>query len=212
MSHQWLTAVRRSLVALATALALLVLVPTAGYAAPPDVRKPSPDLTASWWQTFLALPASSVERCDLGTGPVVFLGGTSGGTTTRSCTIPAGKSILVPLINVECSQAEENGDSYAQLKQCAHNFQKDFTNLSFVIDGTPVKPLQNLRVQSKLFRFTSVQGNAFGVVPATNTISVSDGHWALIQPLSPGQHTISFGGSYPPGPFNTQVTYHLTVR
>src|SRR5688572_14977685 len=111
MSRHWLTAVRRSLVALATALAFLVLVPTAGYAAPPDVRKPSPDLTAGWWQTFLALPASSLERCDLGTGHVVFLAGTSGGTTTRSCTIPAGKSILVPLINVECSQAEGNGDS-----------------------------------------------------------------------------------------------------
>jgi len=34
----------------------------------------------------------------------------------------------------------------------------------------------------------------------------------LIRPLPPGTHTISFGGSYPPGKFSTLATYTITVK
>jgi hypothetical protein len=65
-------------------------------------------------------------------------------------------------------------------------------------------------VQSQPFAFSSVANNVFGIPPGTSG-SVSDGYWALIGPLAPGTYDVSFGGSYPPASFSTDVTYHLTV-
>lgn len=141
----------------------------------------------------------------------MFLAGTvTEGTAARTCTIPAGKSILVPLINVECSTAEGNGTTPAELRACAAGFANDFTGLSLTIDSVPIPDLFNFRVQSQPFAFNAVAGNVFGI-PVGGSLSVADGYWALIGPLSPGTHTVSFGGSYPPGPFTTGATYNLTV-
>jgi hypothetical protein len=198
------------LVAVSVLLVSLLLAPTAAVAAPPQVKKPPPPLTALWWQTVLSISGNPLDRCDLGTRDVVFLAGTTGGAATRSCTIPAGSSILVPLINVECSTAEGNGDTPAELRACARGFVEQFSDLSLTIDGVAIADLRRFRVQSPVFQFTAAEGNVFGV-PAGTTRSVADGFWVLIRPLSPGTHTISFGGAYPPGPFTTFVTYTLTV-
>jgi hypothetical protein len=201
--------VLRSL-AVGVILAVLLLGPTAAMAAPPAVRKPPPPLTALWWQTVLSIPGDSLDRCDLGTRDVVFLAGTTGGAATRSCTIPAGTSILVPLINVECSTVEGNGDIPAELRACARGFAEQFTDLSLTIDGVAVADLQRFRVHSPVFQFTAAPGNVFGI-PAGTTRSVADGYWVLIRPLSPGTHIISFGGAFLPGGFTPSVTYTLTV-
>jgi hypothetical protein len=195
--------------ALSVVLASLLLGPATTLAAPPQVKKPPPPLTALWWQTFLSIPAA-LDRCDLGTADVVFLAGTTGGLANRSCTIPAGKSILVPLINAECSEAEGQGGTPAELRACAKGFADAFTDLSLTIDGVPVPDLSRFRVHSQVFHFTAADGNAFGV-PAGTTRSVADGYWALIGPLAPGQHIVSFGGTYPPVQFTTEAIYQLTV-
>lgn len=185
--------------------------PVTALAASPRVIKPPAPLTAAWWRTILSIPGDPLGRCDLGRDSVVFLAGTTGGTGPgRSCTIPAGKSILVPLINVECSTAEGDGTTPAELRACAAGFANDFRGLSLTIDSVPIPDLFNFRVQSRPFAFNAVAGNVFGI-PAGGSLSVADGYWALIGPLSPGTHTVSFGGSYPPGPFTTGVTYTLTV-
>jgi hypothetical protein len=158
----------------------------------------------------LSISGNPLDRCDLGTRDVVFLAGTTGGTATRSCTIPAGTSILVPLINVECSTVEGNGDTPAELRACARGFAEQFSDLSLTIDGVAIADLQRFRVHSPVFQFTAAKDNVFGV-PAGTARSVADGFWVLIRPLSPGTHTISFGGAYPPGGFTTFVTYTLTV-
>jgi hypothetical protein len=188
----------------------LVVRSATALAASPGVTTPPGPLTAAWWKTFLSISGDPLGRCDLGRDHVVFLAGTAGGTATRSCTIPAGKSILVPLINNECSTAEGDGKTPAELRACNAGIVKFFTGLSLTIDGVPIPDPFNFRVQSQPFGFNAAAGNVFGV-PAGGTLSVADGYWALIGPLSPGAHTISFGGSYPPGPFTTFVTYNLTV-
>ena len=63
---------------------------------------------AKWWKWVLAIPASqnpifdqTGADCGLGqNGGVWYLAGTTGGAVTRTCTIPAGKSIFFPIINV----------------------------------------------------------------------------------------------------------------
>jgi hypothetical protein len=225
LSRQWLTAIPRVMLSTALAAGLLLFIPAAGHAQPPNtqpkstsrpqpnVHKPAPELTANWWQAVLALPASQFGRCDLGgKGNVVFLVGTTGGEVKRECTVPTGSSFLVPLINVECSKVEGNGNNLAELQECASEIANDFTNLSLVIDGKPVEGLTDLRVQSGLFTFKSVADNVFGVPATDSTIAAADGYWALIRPLPPGTHTISFGGSYPPGGFSTLATYTIIVQ
>jgi hypothetical protein len=57
-------------------------------------------------------------------------------------------------------------------------------------------------------------GNPLNVNQPTTVQSIADGYWALINNLSPGQHTLEFGGRivFPDGSsFVTTATYHLTV-
>jgi hypothetical protein len=192
------------------------LLPTVSTAAPtPTVAPPRASLTAEWWKTYVSIPASEdpASRCDLGIDNVVFLGATTGGSVKRSCTLPAGTSILVPLINVECSSLDPPpffGRTPAEQRACAEGFADDFTDLFLTINKVSVGNLSRLRVQSQPFTFSPVEGNMFGI-PAGTGGSVSDGYWALIGPLAAGKYDVSFGGSYPPGPFSTDTTYRLTV-
>jgi hypothetical protein len=186
-------------------------------AAPPaaaSVAPPAPPLTALWWKAYVSIPASEVSRCDLGIDKVVFLGATAGESVSRSCTLPAGTSILVPLINVECSRLEPPpffGATPAERRTCAEGIADDFTTLFLTINGVPVGgDLTRFRVQSQPFAFSPVEGNLFGIPPGTGG-SVSDGYWALIGPLAPGTYDVSFGGSLSGTSFNTDTTYHLTV-
>jgi hypothetical protein len=197
-----------------SALAGCVLLPTASTAAStPAVAPPSRPLTALWWKAYVSIPASEASRCDLGIDKVVFLGATAGGSVSRSCTLPAGTSILVPLINVECSSLEPPpffGATPAERRTCAEGFANAFSDLFLTINGVPVGDLMSrFRVQSQFFAFSPVEGNIFGITPPGTGGSVSDGYWALIGPLAPGTYGVSFGGSL--GSFNTDTTYHLTV-
>src|SRR5712691_7423620 len=74
------------------------------------------DWSAAWWQYVLSIPTATNPvfdttgtNCAIGqsSGPVFFLAGAA--TTdlvTRTCTVPAGKALLFPIVNVECSTVE----------------------------------------------------------------------------------------------------------
>jgi hypothetical protein len=200
----------------AIGLMLVLLAPTLANAATAKVHKPSASLTARWWQEFVAIPdTNSFDRCDVGTRKVLFLAGTTGGSDTRICTTDKNL-FLVPLINVECSTAEGNGTKFRELRRCAKDIADDFTDLKLEVDGQPVTDLNKLRVTAKS-TFTSVENSVFfpTIPAATNSKFASDGYWALIT-LTPGEHTLIFGGTFPvppPGPsFQTEVTYTLHVN
>jgi hypothetical protein len=193
---------------------LLILTPTVANAAT-QVSPPASSLTASWWQKFVAISGkSSFSQCDVGTNDILFLAGTTGGSATRSCTTDK-TNFLVPLINVECSAAEGDGTTFKELRTCAKGFADDFTNLNLVVDDQPVNVEGlDLRIKAES-TFTSVGGNIFHIPKTTDSKFAADGYWALIT-LTPGQHTITFGGSYTPPDqppaFTTEVTYTLIVQ
>jgi hypothetical protein len=183
--------------------------------------------SAQWWQRALSIPSSNSPlkdptgaNCDVNQqGHVWFLAGTTGNPidepVMRTCTIPVGKAILFPIINGECSTAEGNGDTEAELRACAKSQMDGVTFLQASIDGVPLNNLKMFRAASPLFQFTAVEDNPFGI-PAGTTNSVADGFWVMLHPLRPGTHTISFGGSLvtpsnPPQAFSTSVEYKLTV-
>jgi hypothetical protein len=208
---------RRLLASLVTAIGLMLvlLTPTLANATTDQVTKPNGPLTASWWQEFVGITDANIFRgCDVGTQKIVFLTGTTGesSTDTRSCTTDK-TTFLVPLINVECSTAEGNGDTFKELARCAkEDFADYFTALNLTIDGRTIGDLNSYRVEAK-GHFTSVPDNVFAIPAYNKSKFAADGYWALIT-LTPGEHEITFGGTFAkPGTpeFTTQVTYNLTI-
>jgi hypothetical protein len=93
------------------------------------------------------------------------------------------------------------------------------TELECVRDGVPLVNLFSYRATSKLFQFTgdpSLTAIWDPCITGQLQDGVSDGYWVMLQPMTPGQHTLTlrgrlefpeFGGFV----FESQVTYLITV-
>ncbi|MEO6596722.1 MAG: hypothetical protein ABIP94_18400 [Planctomycetota bacterium] len=184
-------------------------------------------LAAGWQRYIMSIPASVNPTLDLTganaligqSGPLYYLAG-SGSTepVTRTVTLPPGKFLFYPLVTVECSTVEAApffGSNYPQLSQCAGSFFAPSDVLTCTIDGVPVAGLQGTRAQSPLYRFQMpAQDNILGLPGVTGGLSVTDGYWMLLAPLSTGQHVIHFTALLTTGigaGFTQDVTYNLTV-
>jgi hypothetical protein len=61
-------------------------------------------------------------------------------------------------------------------------------------------------------RYSSLAKSLFGLPSGRYEPAVADGFYLLLPPLTPGPHTLTFGGSGNlAGPFTQSVVYHLTV-
>ncbi len=192
------------------------------------------ELNASWWQWFFSVPASknpglakngSVD-CSVGqSGNVWFLAGKflSSGTFTRSCTIPVGKALFIPLINSwQDNVCVKPPHGVGQLRALAADSVYPPVELHASIDGSP---LLSQRAISPVFSYTlppppdnviyaefgvSIPGDC-GTTSSTVDGAVADGFYIMLPPLTAGSHRINFGGTGPTG-FTLNVTYNLTVN
>jgi hypothetical protein len=183
--------------------------------------------TTKWWQWLLSIPKDvnplnddTGQNCaQKQEGPVWFLAGTPGGSFERTCTIPAGKAILFPILNGECTYADSpTAKTESDLRSCSIAADTGVTNLEATIDGMKLQGVDKYRLTSLPFNVTLVNNNILGV-QAGPTKGVSDGWWVFMNPLSPGKHEIHFSGQLvnpsitATNPrFVTEVTYHLTVQ
>jgi hypothetical protein len=191
------------------------------------------DWTIKFWQWLVSIPTkdpvtredknptddASGKYCAVNqNGPVWFLTGSTG-TVVRSCTIPAGKAILVLIIGNECSFAEyPQLKTEAELRNCAVTGDEGISSdVKATLDGRDVQDINMYRLQSPLFDMTLANPNIFGA-PAGPTKAVSDGWWLILEPLPPGTHEIHFSGqsirnpTTGAPPFGLDVSYHLTVN
>jgi hypothetical protein len=190
----------------------------------------SEDWSAAWWQWALTIPDGPAhplydqtgEHCGVGQhGGVWFLAGTSADEdpdtptleVTRACTLPTGKAIFFPIVNIACSTLEAPpfgplpgevwGD--AELSACAARFIDGpvalVRGLRVSLDDRSLKQLDACRARSPLFRFTLPSPNILGVaVPeAQETVdgqAVSDGYYVMLPPLSAGEHRLEVRGKF----------------
>jgi hypothetical protein len=204
-------------------------------------------LTAEWWQWILDIPKGinplldeTGDNCDVNQqGRVWFLVGTPGdsetggiitGSVERDCVIPEGKKILFPIINVFCSELNDEaairealGIPAGQpippsqleegLRICAEDIINGVNILEASIDGKEITNFENFRVQSPLFTISYPEDNPFNVTDFIDIPqkAISDGYWVLVKGLEPGEHTIEFRGGIS-GVFETDVTYHITIE
>jgi hypothetical protein len=199
------------------------------------------DWTSKWWQWAYSVPRNvnpsyddSGRYCSEGqTGPVWFLTGSYKHAVDRHCNIPAGKPILLPILNSECSFAEfPNLKTEQDLRTCAKQMQDSVIGVNAILDGVGVKGLDKYRIQSPLFNYTLGKDNILGLPAQTTTESVSDGNWLFLKLLPVGEHILYFKGSLKSinatsnsntsgtkgnitftGPYgwDSPVTYHLTI-
>lgn len=188
--------------------------------------------SARWWQWALSIPwgknpvaDTTGEHCAEGqVGNVWFLAGSFGSDPVeRTCTVPKGKPLFFPLINVAVSDPFPN-ETILDLRMQALPFIDPTTSLSVTIDkltlGTAI--LSKFRVQSPVFQVVIPQGAvqcifvpgppdpACFLFPAgPHPTVVSDGYWLFLSPLPVGTHTIKIKAV---GFFNQDVTYTLIVK
>jgi hypothetical protein len=189
-------------------------------------------LSANWWQWATSIPTSqnplldtTGSNCMVGQhGSIWFLAGVSGGgTTTRTCSVPADKVIFFPVINSVnintpniCGEGPEN-KSVEDLRALSAAFIDGATNLSVELDGKEINTLR--RVQSQVFAVALPEDNLFdapctglGNVPeGIYSPSVDDGFYVKLNPLKKGDHTLRFHAENPSQNFVEDVTYKLTV-
>jgi len=165
-------------------------------------------------------------------GVSVLYGSFFGGTVNRTATIPTGTPIFVPVLPVEFSNYDtSNADgslpgtySVAELRdlaaQAAEPVFEPGGNVYVRVDGKPVSDVASHRVVSPEFDYVLPEDNVdqyffgneslVGPVP----VAVADGFYVLLKPLSPGEHTVEFGGATAGGslgPLGIDVTYTVDV-
>jgi hypothetical protein len=195
--------------------------------------------SAAWWQYALEQPVASNPLFDstgagcrkAQSGKVFFLvGGFGSSAVTRDqCTVPAGKALFFPLLN----GVNVNLPSVEPVKTAQETWDElegafgPFSELHASIDGVAVANLDPAttpyrvcagpvaRCSAPSFSVFLPAENPFGpLVPeGTYETAVADGFFLLLAPLSPGPHTISFGGTFQfaGSPASQDITYHLVV-
>ena len=202
-------------------LAALVIAPAeaggnANSAVLPATSRPHGLTYGEWsarqWQWVFSMPADEHPLTDTApaetnqSGKVWFLGGTFTSTEVggvvvgqadRTITVPAGTALFFPILDVESSDVEGNGETEAELRAASEALADliDPDNLFLEIDGKPVTNLARYRVQSPLFTIGPLpDGNLLGLPEGTTGHSVGDGYFVMLRPLAVGTHTLHFGG------------------
>ena len=144
-------------------------------------------------------------------GPVLYLYGSSN-PTTRTIAVPDDRMLFVEILGNNCSTVEAPpfyGRDEAELRACVESFRE--ADLFLEIDGVTVPNLESYHVVSPLFDFVLPANNIDGVPGGGPGQGVAAAVGVILEPLSPGSHTIRFYGRYPDFNYTANVTYQIAV-
>ena len=126
-------------------------------------------LGAKWWQYLLSVPPNTNPILDDNPcnakqkGPYFYLVGTFGGFKERNCTIPQGKSIFFPVVNVFATydKNDPTSDTIAKVKKLVTENIDQASDLHASVDGVNIN-LDNARAQSQPFPVKVPKDNILG--------------------------------------------------
>jgi hypothetical protein len=178
------------------------------------------ELTVGWYQwqetnyPDFSFGDGEVD-CSLGqNGPVWYLGGTGGGAAERTCDAPirGHKHLMFPLINTAYTNDPGENLTVEEKRVILNEYFSD-------VDAFPVSAcLLNVEVDGVPAVFDSapiVRTQTPAFYWGGDAEAVADGYWAILPPLSRGEHTIHFsGGLCMEGSplFDVDVTYNVTYQ
>ena len=196
--------------------------------------------TAAWWTWAWNSPAGADPLSDSSGalanqnngGPVFFMAGSnSNGAVVRAFDVPGGRALLVPMINywencvgdiaISCAP-NYVPDPGAVLLANSETYRSAVTHSFVTIDSTPVPdPLTHWEVSSVFSGGVAQPGTILVALYAGAGIDITgldispslvSGYYAMVTGLSPGTHTITYGGATNAfGGFNYQVTANINV-
>ncbi|MFZ5636865.1 MAG: hypothetical protein ACOY82_09830 [Pseudomonadota bacterium] len=161
--------------------------------------------TGRWWQWAFSFPDGlepyrdpDGRVCDHGQrGPVWFLAGTDGSfDARRSCRVPEGRHLLVPVINMIQYAPIEGPRAFAcdRLQRLVAVNNEHLASAVVVLDGERLAStvVRRLRTE-RCFDPYAGPGDAPG---KSGMHAAADGYWLLLSPLPPGRHVLSIGANY----------------
>ena len=144
------------------------------------------------------LKGTSVTVGQTNTNSSVFYLGPGEGKIERTCTVPAGKGLLIPVMEVEQSDKEIPGASVEDLTNAAKKDQDGVNSLYLKIDNEEYTydDLIKYRIQpTEPFQVIFPDNGIFGVADGGPSQVVADGFYILTEPLTAGNHTVHFRSS-----------------
>lgn len=185
------------------------------------------DWTADWWKWILQGPQDPFNPVDDKTGllayqdnsrPVFFLAGTngvtgSGGNAERYIVVPHGKPVLVPMVNYfdTLDPKDVEDANVSAFAAAAQPFAKidgnDVLHPTDFLETTGVFSLGQEKPGTLVHQLAA----QFGVSKIGQELAPTEatGYYLMLEGLSRGTHTLTFGGSAPG--FSGSVTDHLIV-
>lgn len=186
---------------------------------------------ATWWQWALGIPAAENPLVDTTgascgqrqVGDVWFLAGALGPTpVTRSCTIPAGKALLVPLINnFYGAYLNDPPDTRTEAYVHAAVACTEPATIAVTVDGTRLAQPERYFTgpsgsPSPTFTVQMPPDNLLGATPRTvpelvMTPSAEQGYLMILEPLAAGTHLVHWTATGCTPGNSVDVTYQLDV-
>src|SRR5215211_635072 len=162
----------------------------------------------NFWKLILSIPADknpindpTGEKCANGqsnsNSSVFYLSGNGGGKSDRTCKIPSGKGLLIPVMVVEWSDKEVPNASVEELHKSAKKDQDSVNSLYLKIGDKEYKyeDLLKYRTHTDDFRVVFPDTGLFGVIEGGPSKVVADGFYIITEPLAKGSYPIHFKSS-----------------
>ena len=125
---------------------------------------------------------------------VFYLAFNNGGTSQRTCKVPAGKALFIPVMQVESSDKELPKASVADLSNSAKNDQDHVNSLYLKIGDKEYnfKDLDKYRTHTDAFEVVFPDNGIFGVLKGGVSKAVADGRYIITEPLAKGTYPVSY--------------------
>ena len=162
----------------------------------------------NFWKWILEIPANESpvndrtgEKCANGqsntNSSVFYLSINNGGISERTCKVPVGKGLLIPVMQVEWSDKEAPGASVEELHKSAKKDQDSVNSLYLKIGDKEYKykDLIKYRTQTDVFEVVFPDNGIFGVIEGGVSKVVADGFYIITEPLTKGNYSVHFKSS-----------------
>ena len=162
----------------------------------------------NFWKWILEIPANESpvndrtgEKCANGqsntNSSVFYLSFNNGGISERTCKVPVGKGLLIPVMQVEWSDKEAPGASVEELHKSAKKDQDSVNSLYLKIGDKEYKykDLIKYRTQTDVFEVVFPDNGIFGVIEGGASKVVADGFYIITEPLTKGNYSVHFKSS-----------------
>jgi hypothetical protein len=162
----------------------------------------------NFWKWTLGIPAKdnpindpTGEKCATGqlntNSSVFYLAFNNGGISERTCKVPAGKGLFIPVMQVELSDKDTPGATVEELKLSAKTDQDSVNSLYLKIGDKEynLEDLLKYRTDTDGFDVDYADNGIFGIVEGGLTKAVADGYYIMTDPLPKGNHTVHYKSS-----------------